>query len=93
MNNKKLDFNKMWYNLKEFFNDRDDKTKMECTFANDYSPFHSGTRRWETVTKLIMTNNNYSERIQDKRKETNFELIKNYPFVYKAKKADLEKNM
>lgn len=90
---RKIDFSKIRYNLKEFFNEKDDQTKINCSLANDYSPFHSGAKRWEQVTKLIMSNQDYSGDIIKKRKDTQFNLIKNYPFVYKNKKANIEKNI
>ena len=92
-NNGKVDFNQLKYDMKDFFNDKCDQTKMNCSLANEYSPFNSGTRRWESVTKLIMTNLNYSASILNKRKDTNFDQIKNYPFIYRGKKADLQKNI
>ena len=88
---KKVDFSKIRYNLKDFFNDKEDKIKKECSMANEYSPFLAGSKKWETVTRLVTGHLDYSGYLNKKSKSKNFKMVKRFPFIYKMKKASLQK--
>jgi hypothetical protein len=49
--------------LLDFFEDKEDKTKVDCSLANEYSPFHGFCSNWEALTKMVTGENHYGNII------------------------------